>query len=452
MRNISVKNKITILLTILMGVLSGVLLAVTLTVSRSVVEKTAIEQLTEAVKKNLEYVEVQERTPLIDEEFVYYRNGVYTLIYSQSGSLLAGQLPIGFVSGEGFENGQVREVDAGKSRYYLLDMWLPAGWENGVWLRGLVEVPDSTEISRNLLIIAAVTLPFFLLLASVGSYRIIKKAFEPLDRITGTAEAINEAKDLSGRIGLPPGNDEFSRLAADFDHMFERLEISFEAEKQFTADASHELRTPVSVIKGACEYAEKYDETAEEHRETIAMIHRQADKMTGLITQLLTMMRMEQGTEKMVFETMEAGELVSEICREGNWDPSRIEIKAESPVYISGDRGLIANLMTNLIDNAFKYGKADGVIEVSVRSCGDEALLAVKDEGPGIPAEHRDKIWKRFYQADPSRSSAEGAGLGLAIVRQIAQLHGGRMTLESEEGKGSLFTLHVPLINNKKSF
>lgn len=130
-------------------------------------------------------------------------------------------------------------------------------------------------------------------------------AFRPLDTINATAAAINEGRDLSARIGLPAGHGEFSRLAGSFDRMLERLEAAFEAEKQFTADASHELRTPVSVILGACEYAEKYDETPEERLETIQTIHRQGRRMADLIGQLLQMTRLDQGTEGLRLEEVD---------------------------------------------------------------------------------------------------------------------------------------------------
>ena len=145
--------------------------------------------------------------------------------------------------------------------------------------------------------VAAVSLPLFVLRAAGGGYWIARRAFRPLEHITATADAISQASDLSARVAVPPGGNEFSRLAATFNQMFARLEQSFEAETQFTADASHELRTPVSVIKSACEYGETYGETLEEQRETLAMIHRQADKMSQLIDQLLRITRLDQGTE-----------------------------------------------------------------------------------------------------------------------------------------------------------
>lgn len=449
MKNISVKTKITIWLTLLMALLAGLLLAFMLIISNSIATGTAMEQLTAALRSNAASVEVTERQPVLNENFTFYENGVTTLLYSKNATLLAGQLPVSFTAEEAFQNGLIRTVDTGKTSYLVLDLWIASGWDNGIWLRGLLEAPNNDALTRNLLLIALITLPAFMLLAALGSYRIAKRAFRPLDDITATAEAINEAKDLSGRIGLPPGRDEFSRLAADFDQMFERLERSFEAEKQFTADASHELRTPITIIKGACEYAEKYDETQEDHQETISMIRRQTDKMANLISQLLSMTRIDQETENAHMERVNLGEFVNTFSMEQQWDNSRLNIDTAPGIWVQADRELLGRLIRNLVENAFKYGKPDGMVWMSVTAASKEALLTVRDNGIGIPPEEQDKIWQRFYQVDPSRNGEEGAGLGLSMVKQIARIHKGHMTLESVPQKGSTFTLHLPLLTKE---
>lgn len=443
----SVKLKITLWITGLVALLTVVLVSMALFISNYVATETIMERMEYVVRGNIKHIQATDTTPVIDEEFLYYQNGISTLVYSRNGSLLAGQLPVNFKTAADFENGIIRTVESGDNKFIVLDMWLPYNLETGFWIRGISDVPDMDYLARYLLMVSAITLPVFTLLAALGSWLIIRKSFRPLDRINATAKAINEAKDLSGRINLTEGDDEFSYLADNFDDMLSRLESSFEAEKQFTADASHELRTPVAVIKSACEYGRKYDETAEEHAETLAVIGRQADKMSALINQLLSMTRMEQGTEKFTFEQLNLSEIVKEFCAEADWEKYNIKVFCDEKVAVKADKALLQRLLYNLVENAVKYGREDGEISVSVTEKGNSAVLTVKDEGEGIPAEHIEKIWNRFYQADPSRNNdSSGAGLGLSIVQQIARLHGGFMTVESTVGKGSAFSLHLPLI------
>ena len=317
MKTPSVQARLTLWYTLLMAGMGGLLLGFLVLISGTVSTQTAMDQLEATLRRNLSQItQGADGAPQLGEEFAFYDNGVYTLVYSQGEALLAGQVPVSFTASEPFQNGQNRPVDVAGARYYVMDFWLPNGWESGLWVRGILEAPENPQLLTNLMFIAMVTLPAFLLLAALGGYGIARRAFRPLKEITSTAAAINEAADLSARVAVPPGDHEFSRLAATFNQMFARLEGAFEAEKQFTADASHELRTPVSVIKSACEYAEKYGETPEEQRETLAMIHRQADRMAELIQQLLSITRLDQGTEGLRLEPLDLAALVEGVCAE----------------------------------------------------------------------------------------------------------------------------------------
>lgn len=450
MKGLSVKVKITIWYTLLMILMAALLLVFLVLVSGSVTTQTSMDQLDQTVRGNLRQVGAAEDGSLaLGEDFRFYDNGVYTLIYSQSESLLAGQVPVAFTASEPFQNGLTRPVQVGSTRYYVLDFWVPLGWEGGVWVRGILEAPENPQLLTNLMLIALIVMPLLIVLAALGGYLIARRAFRPLDQITSTAAAINEASDLSRRVDIPPGHNEFSRLARTFNQMFAHLERLFDAEQQFTADASHELRTPVSVIKSACEYAEKYGETPEEQRETLAMIHRQADKMTDLIGQLLSITRLDQGTDAAQLQRLDLSGLVQTVCQEQPCPADRLRAEVEPGITVQGDSALLTRLLQNLIDNAFKYGRPEGHVWVTLRREQGEVRLTVRDDGIGIPKDAQEKVWQRFYQVDPSRSGERGgAGLGLAMVRKIAQAHGGDMTLESIPDLGSTFTLHLPSIRS----
>ena len=442
----SIKTRITLLITLLVVALFALMLLFAFSVSSSVVQRTARQQLADTVRANAALVTFTDGQFAAGEGFSFSRSGVSCLVYSKAEALLAGQLPVGFSEAAAFENGTLRTVETAGGDWYLLDLWVADGWENGVWLRGLMEVPDSSSAARNLLLAAAVALPLFVLAGALGSYFILRRSLRGLDTVNAAAASIGEGKDLSLRIGHVPGGEELTKLAENFDGLLERLQRSFEAERRFTADASHELRTPVAVIKSACEYGRAYDETEEERLETLDTIQRQADRMAGLIGQLLALTRLDQGTEPLRPVPLDLGHLARRAVEEQNYDPSRLRLALAEGVTVQGDEALLGRLVANLADNAFKYGLPGGTVTVEVRAEGGEALLTVADEGPGIPAAQQEKIWQRFYQVDAARSDEqEGVGLGLSLVQRIAQLHGGRMTLESAEGAPSAFTLHLPL-------
>ena len=447
MKRLSVKWKLTLLITALLLVLTVATVLFLMTITNRVVTENACTQLETTVRANLALIgRADDGSLALEEGFSFTRSGVYTLIYNENGALLAGQPPLWAPDDLDFENGVLRPEETwDDSDYYVLDFWLPFSWEDGVWVRGLIQAPEAASVVADLSNIALLALPLVVLLGGVGAYLLVRSAFRPMDQIVAAAEAIGEGRDLSRRIGLGRRGDEIGRLASTFDSMFARLERSFEAEKQFTSDASHELRTPIAVILAQCGEA-RHAETPEQYQEAITVIDRQARKMSSLVAQLLQMTRLEQGTHPASMEEADLSELVSVLCEEQPDLPRGITIQTDvqPEVHAPFDVTLMSRLLQNLLDNAARYDKDNGHIWVTLRTLEDQILLSVRDDGVGIPADRLEKIFQRFYQVDPSRSGRGGTGLGLTMVRQIAALHGGEVTVESREGAGSCFTLRFP--------
>lgn len=447
MKRLSVKQKLTLWITFLMLLLVALVLGFMIWISSSVVTENTYELLSSTIRNNLTGVTKENGTLTFDETFSFTHNGVYTLVYSENGALLAGQPPLAFTQNVAFENGLTRPVETSDGDYYVLDFWLPFGWEDGVWVRGITQAPDTADILDDFIDIALLLLPLMVVISGLGAYWLARSTFRPIDYIISAASTISEGRDLSRRIGLPPGRDEISRLGQAFDHMFARLETSFEAEKQFTSDASHELRTPTAVILAQCDYARKNALQPEQYAQAIDVIQRQAQKMSDLINQLLQMTRLEQGTQQVALEEANLSDLVEVICGEQPAFPHGITLQTaiQPDIEACFDVTLMSRLLQNLLNNAVQYGREQGHIWVCLRQEEDHILLSVTDDGIGIPAAKLDKIWQRFYQVDASRGGDTGAGLGLSMVRQIASLHRGSVTVESEEGKGSCFTLRFPI-------
>lgn len=442
MKRFSVKLRLTLWITLLMLLLTALVLACMIAVSRDVVTENAYEQLTAVVQGNISGISKENGSLTFAEGFSFTQNGVYTTVYSEAGALLAGQLPLGFPEGVAFENGISRPVEGENGDFYVLDLHLPFSWEDGVWVRGIIAAPDVADVLDDLTGIALLLLPLMVVISGVGAYLLARSTFRPIDRIINAAETIGEGRDLSRRIGLPPGRDEISRLGQAFDSMFARLETSFEAEKQFTSDASHELRTPTAVILAQCEDARRHAETPEQYAQAVEVIERQARRMSGLIAQLLQMTRLDQGTQRAAFEHADLSALTEVICEETPTADAVLQTDIQPDIEADFDVTLVSRLLQNLLNNAVRYG--GGHIWVTLRRDGADAVLSVQDDGAGIPADLQDKIWQRFYQADASRSGENGAGLGLPMVRQIAALHGGTVSLTSAPGKGSCFTFRFP--------
>lgn len=442
MKQISIKKKLTIWIAMLMLLLSVVVLGTLMSAGSSMVAEHVGDQMEAILRSKLFGISQKNGDLVFQEGFSFVENGVYTIVYSESGALLAGQMPLSFPDGIDFENGVLRTV----GDYYVLDFQVPFGWEKRIWVRGVSLAVDTDNIVDALMAVALVLLPIMVVISGVGAYLISRSTFRPIERIISAAEAIGEGRDLSRRIGLPPGQDEISRMGTAFDRMFARLETSFEIEKQFTSDASHELRTPIAVILAQCEETKTHELTEEEYAQAFCVVERQAKRMSNMIGQLLQMTRLEQGTQRISFEQADLSALVEVVCDEQPASEKGIMIETDLQPDVEAwfDITLMSRLLQNLLNNAVRYGRENGHIWVTLRRNGNEVVLAVRDDGIGIPADKLDKVWQRFYQADNARGAESGTGLGLTMVRQIAMLHRGQMTADSIEGAGSCFTLRFP--------
>jgi len=289
-----------------------------------------------------------------------------------------------------------------------------------------------------------------IVLAGIGGMFLANRWLKPVDWITGTAREIGEG-NLGRRINIRRG-DEMGRLATTINGMVERLERALTRQRQFTADASHELRTPLAVIQAESSLALDKERTQEEYRKSLELVSQEVKYMTTVINKLLLLARIEAGEEPISLQEVNMKDLLTELAADLELltrdKGLQLNLGEMENLSVNGDRVKLRQLFLNILENAIRYTPSGGIISGSLLKKNNTAVATIADTGIGIPPEHLPFIFERFYRVDKARSRAEGgAGLGLAIARNIAKVHGGEIEVESEAGKGSAFHIILPLLN-----
>jgi len=318
---------------------------------------------------------------------------------------------------------------------------------------GLIQVGMSREnlekTRGGFLLIMGGMLPVALLLAGGGGWVLARKALKPVDRMTETARKIS-AEHLDRQVQGSGTGDELDRLARTLNEMLGRLNLAFQEIRQFSADASHELQTPLTVLKGEIEVGLRAPRKPEEYQAILRSALEETDRIARLVEGLLLLSRSDAGVLRMDRRPVDLKTLAEEVIAAVRplAESRSVNLQADStePVQVMGDPDHLRRLFLNLVDNGIKYTPGGGSVEVSLYKEERWACLRVKDSGIGVAAEDQEKIFRRFYRADRARSQGgSGSGLGLAIAKSIAEAHGGRIQLESAEGQGSVFTVLLPL-------
>jgi heavy metal sensor kinase len=322
----------------------------------------------------------------------------------------------------------------------VLDHRQVMGWVQVI--QSLQPVQDALKFLLTALIIGTLALMLF---AAFGGYLLAARAFRPIDRITQTAQKIAGGEELSARLNLPESGDEVSRLAGTFDAMLARLDGSFRRERQFTADASHEMRTPLAAMQAILGVVREGVRPSMEYRQALDDLAEETNRLRALVEDLLQLARGENRTT-LCREHVNLSNLLTDVVDSLHTlaDARSLALHSQIPegLAMNGDMDALIRLFVNLIDNAIKYTER-GEISVNARKEGNEVIVDVIDTGIGIPPRHLPRIFDRFYRVNPARSSG-GAGLGLAIAKQVAHLHGGRLEVLSTQGAGSTFTVYLP--------
>ena len=320
-------------------------------------------------------------------------------------------------------------------------------------ITSLIQVGMSLEsvavTRRRFLLVMAAVLPLAVLLAGSGGWLLARRALRPVDQMTEAARRIS-AEHLDERVHTTGTGDELDRLAATLNDMLGRLDVTFRQIRQFSADASHELQTPLTILQGELEVALRAPRTPDEYRRVLTSALEESGRIARLVEGLLLLSRADAGVLRMDHQPVDLARLVAEVC-----EHSQVLAKARgvtldlgplTPVTIQGDQQHLRRLLLNLVDNGLKYTPAGGRVTLALHQDGAWAVLRVADTGIGLAPEEQERIFQRFYRAPAAMSRGEeGSGLGLCIARSIVEAHGGAIQVESAEGHGSIFTVCLPL-------
>lgn len=441
----SIKLRTVLWFSLMVMLISTMVLVFVLVINGSSVTPDPAERLVKIVLGNADDVEF-DNGKFDWDDLHFYKRGVSCTFYNEAGERLRGAVIEGIDSEFlPLEADKLRSFSANGETYLCYDTYVDMDI-SGLWIRGIVNSADKSGLMHTIMVLTFTLLPSILLLTLGGGWLIVWTSFRPMDKILSAADSISDGGDLSARIALRRGPSEMKKLSQSFDRMFERLEKSFEAERQFTADASHELRTPITVILAQCDRARRKDKTPEDFRSSLNVIQEQTEKMSELVQQLLGLTRLQHGTDRYKLEKLNLSEFLPACAADFMPEDERgIELQTDiqSGIEIRFNPALMARAVQNLLQNAYKYGKDGGHILLSLKKTDEGVRISVKDDGIGIDSQDIDKIFNRFWQADPARNAGGGSGLGLSMVKEIAEFHGGSVSVQSTPGEGSTFTISI---------
>lgn len=399
----------------------------------------AVTQLTAQVENEHGIFKYENEVPLSSSmAYLIMDEGGNTLVSSEKQPSLLLKAP--------WEDGRFRETSLDRRHYMLLDSMQVSAGGFRLRIRIMASMQDIDDTLRTISYICLASAPLLLALAVVVGLLISKKSLMPIRHIISSAGVI-AGGDLSERIPNMAGRDEVGELIETINNMLSSVESSFLREKRFTSDASHELRTPVSIIMAYAESLLADNKLSAEDEQAVMTILAESRRMQHIIAQLLAITRGQEGRYPVFMEEFPLGDIIEHIGEQFSDQMQEKNMTFEKDIpggmAVKGDLSLISQMLLNLVENAIKYGKQGGFIRITAAAAANKVCIRVSDNGCGIPPKSLPHIFERFYRVDPARDRS-GTGLGLSIVQWIVQVHRGDIHVESQVGQGTIFTIQIP--------
>jgi heavy metal sensor kinase len=390
-------------------------------------------------------------SPEINDRFIRITRGDGTLVYvsnaPKDGSFDPAEVSI-FPSSPETESYRQLKLSGGKTLIVAALNFKSSG--NPDYRVEFGELLDPVETMLNHLFLQlALGLPLAVIIITGGGYLLVRRALMPVEQITHAAEHITQ-HNLSERLPVAQTGDELERLSVSLNRMITRLDDAFQNSKRFVADASHDLRTPLTILRGELEHFADDARLDSEMRERVASLLEEVAHLGKIVEQLFTLSRLDAGEAQTEWTRFDLSELAKTTAEQMNLLAEdkgiSISCNAGQPLPVQGNRVRLKQVVVNLLDNAIKYTPEKGAIQLRVLASNGHTVLEVQDNGIGIPPDALPHIFERFYRVDPARSAdSESAGLGLSIVKSICLAHGAEVEAQSTFGSGSCFRVKLPM-------
>ena len=448
-KNMSIKKRVTLYYAFALILITTLIFAVLIGTSKKQVQSVSESTIMNAVQDSMESIECRNGVIEINSDFDLYSKGVTLIIYDERGNSIKGSAPGSFPFQEPLSEDGYHEIKGEENTWLVYD--LKHRFENGqaLWIRGIYNMDNTLSTMHHILLAMLILVPVLIAIAIITGKRITEKAFVPIKEITRSADEIGKNRDLSKRLPLGEQKDELYYLTETLNLMIERLENAFESEKEFSSDVSHELKTPVSVILAECEYILQKDRNKEEYVESIKSIQKKCRQSMSLISQLMQLSRTINTESIIEKEELNLSLLGESVAEEMKYTAEKKNVKVyteiQDDINMVGDETLLMRLIINLMTNGIKYRRniEDAFVKLTIKKDKDICII-VEDNGIGIEKKDLPKIFNRFYKADKAREYEEDSfGLGLAMVKWIAEAHGGTVRAESVIGKGTKFIVNL---------
>ena len=453
LRKLTIQHKITLYYAIIMIIFTLLAETVIIVASQVLIRNQAQKTIKNAVQDSFDFIELENGTVDVPEDFDYYFLGAILVVYDSDGERISGQGPAVLMN-EPLINAHMRMFNTTTEKYLLYDLYREYDAPEGVWVRGFYSISKASEELNFLFMVVIIGLPVLIAFALFVGGILAARALAPSKKMAAAIREINSGKDLKKRLPVREPMDELDAVAASINEMLDRLEQAFIYEQQFAFNVSHELKTPLAVILSECELALAETQEASQ-QEGYLQIQSQARRILSMCNQLLELHKHVSAEGTMELEMFDLSllcqSLTEDMSETAAADSVILISEIEPDVMFRGDETLMIRLLTNLTENAIKYRREDvqSFVKVRLYKKDETVYLEVSDNGIGIREEDYDSIFNRFYKVEKSRNFISNSfGLGLALAKWITEAHGGTIHVESTLGQGTMFRCVFPGAGN----